>query len=93
MKAFGREPRMRTIRPSYDRSTNDLALQQKFETVKELVCFAWGKFTYSENLAFRILAVLYDFAMMLTYAIYADYSSRYRPCTITMRKVYQLTKI
>ena len=83
---------MRTIRTSYDRSTNDLALQQKFEPVKELVCFAWGKFTYSENLAFRILAVLYDFAMMLAYAIFADHSSSYeRPCTVTMRKVYKLT--
>ena len=81
---------LRTVRLSYGRSTNDLALQQKFEPVKELVCFAWGKFTYSENLAFRILAVLYDFAMMLTYAIYADYSysSYRRKCTITMRKVY-----
>ena len=81
---------MRTIQPSCDPSTNDLALQHKFEPVKELVCFAWGKFTYSENLAFRIIAVLYDFAMMLTYAIYADYYSYYyKPCTITVRKVHQ----
>ena len=27
--------------------------------------------------------------MMLTYAIYADYSSYYRDCTITVRKVHQ----
>ena len=85
---------MRTIQPSYDPSLNDLALQHQFEPVKELVCFAWGKFTNSANLAFRVLAVLYDFAMMLAYAIFAEHSSYYsRPCTITMRKVYQLTKI
>jgi len=64
-----------------------------FYNLIELVCFAWGKFTYSENLAFRILAVLYDFAMMLTYAIYVDYSysSKRRACTITMSVFYAVS--
>jgi len=57
-----------------------------FEPVKEIACFAWGKFTYSENLAFRILAVLYDFSLMVTYACLAG---RHTACTTTVRKVYE----
>jgi len=55
----------------------------------ELTCFAWGKFTYSENLAFRILAVLYDFAMMLTYSIKSH--NNYKSCTITVSVFYALS--
>jgi len=56
----------------------------------ELACFACGKFCYSENLFFRILAVSYDFAMMVTYAVFAVWShySSERACTITMSVFY-----
>lgn len=55
--------------------------------MKELGCFATGKFTYSENLGFRVIAVLYDFALMVTFAVRA----RYRACSITISVFYAIS--
>ena len=53
--------------------------------MKELACFASGIFTYSTNLAFRILAILFDFALMVTFACILD--PRWPTCSIVQRKV------
>ena len=47
-----------------------------------------GKFTFSENLAFRIIAILYDCAMMITYAIFTvrRYTYGRDSCTTTVRE-------
>ena len=53
--------------------------------LKELACFASGIFTYSANLAFRIFAILFDFALMVTFACIAD--PQWSVCSIVQRKV------
>ena len=53
--------------------------------MKELACFASGIFNYSANLAFRILAILFDFALMVTFACIAD--PQWSVCSIVQRKV------
>ena len=53
--------------------------------MKELACFASGIFTYSANLAFRIFAILFDFALMVTFACIAD--PQWSVCSIVQRKV------
>ena len=56
--------------------------------MKELACFASGIFTYSANLAFRIFAILFDFALMVTFACIAD--PQWSVCSIVQRKVLDL---
>ena len=46
------------------------------------------KFSYSTNFGFRVLAVLYDFAMMVTYAVDVYGIMYYSVCTITVRKEF-----
>ena len=56
----------------------------RIQPQKELVCFTIGKFTFAQNLAFRIIAVSYDFAMMIIYATMArDF---YDPCSKSVRQ-------
>ena len=62
-------------------------LYRLLKLLKELACFACGKFNFSQNLAFRVIAVLYDsvmFALAYTVFIIND------PCHIAVRKVYNL---
>ena len=60
----------------------------EIELDEELTCFIMGKFSFCTNLILRIIVILFDFSLMILYAIYVGGSARWYPFTTTLRQAY-----